>query len=202
MIGELNIGHAYVGGGDYPKPERIPTGLLGAKIDQRSSVRLLPDYQDPQRPELGKGLRSPLTEIGVDAKEGDFIVAVNGNPSQRDYRISIESSLEHADKQVTLTLNARPQDAGSRRCCYVPTGNEQPLYYYNWVQRNIEKVDKATGGRVGYLHIPDMGVPGLNEFVKYYYPQARKEAMIIDVRGNGGGNVSPISSNGFGVRSP
>src|SRR4030042_1403085 len=60
------------------------------------------------------------------------------------------------------------------------------------VQENIEKVDKATGGRVGYVHIPDMGVPGLNEFVRYYYPQLRKKALIIDVRGNGGGFVSPM----------
>ena len=63
---------------------------------------------------------------------------------------------------------------------------------YEWVQGNLEKVEKATQGRVGYIHIPDMGVSGLNEFVKYYYPQLRKEALIVDVRGNGGGNVSPM----------
>jgi len=65
------------------------------------------------------------------------------------------------------------------------------LYYYNWVQSNIEKVSKATNGTVGYVHVPDMGVPGLNEFVKHYYPQLRKEALIVDCRSNGGGNVSP-----------
>jgi tricorn protease len=66
------------------------------------------------------------------------------------------------------------------------------LYYLKWVNENIEKVNKATNGRVGYVHIPNMGVDGLNEFVKYYYPQLNKEALIIDVRGNGGGFVSPI----------
>jgi tricorn protease len=74
----------------------------------------------------------------------------------------------------------------------VPIDDESGLYYLQWVESNIEKVNKATNGRVGYIHIPDMGPAGLNEFVKYYYPQLVKEALIIDVRGNGGGNVSPI----------
>jgi tricorn protease len=74
----------------------------------------------------------------------------------------------------------------------IPTDDESQLYYYNWVQDNIDKVAEATGGQVGYIHIPDMGMKGLNEFVKYYYPQLRKRALIIDDRGNGGGNVSPM----------
>ena len=74
----------------------------------------------------------------------------------------------------------------------IPVDDERGLYYYDWVQGNLEKVTKATGGRVGYMHIPDMGVPGLNEFAKYFYPQTDKDAMIVDVRSNGGGNVSPM----------
>ena len=74
----------------------------------------------------------------------------------------------------------------------MPIETENALYYYDWVQANIEKVDKATGGKVGYIHVPNMGVDGLNEFVKHFYPQLRKKALIIDVRGNGGGNVSPM----------
>ena len=74
----------------------------------------------------------------------------------------------------------------------IPVEDERGLYYYDWVQGNIEKVAKASGGRVGYLHIPDMGVPGLNEFAKYFYAQTEKDAMIVDVRSNGGGNVSPM----------
>jgi tricorn protease len=74
----------------------------------------------------------------------------------------------------------------------MPIDDEQGLYYYAWVQGNIEKVEKATQGRVGYIHVPDMQIKGLNEFVKYFYPQFRKQALIVDVRGNGGGNVSPL----------
>src|SRR6185436_15130828 len=71
-----------------------------------------------------------------------------------------------------------------------PIDSEASLLYYEWTSRNREKVDRATGGRVGYLHIPDMGAAGIAEFIKAYYPQIRKEGLVIDVRSNGGGNVS------------
>jgi tricorn protease len=73
-----------------------------------------------------------------------------------------------------------------------PVADESALYYFDWVQANIEKVNRATNGEVGYIHIPDMGAAGLNEFAKYYYPQLNRKALIIDDRGNGGGNVSPM----------
>ena len=91
-----------------------------------------------------------------------------------------------------MKLNAKPDLEGARENTIVPTGDEHPLYYYDWVQNNIRKVSEATNGEVGYLHIPDMSAVGLNEFAKHYYPQLRKKALIIDVRGNGGGNVSPM----------
>jgi tricorn protease len=83
-------------------------------------------------------------------------------------------------------------EKGSREVVVVPIADEHPLYYQQWVQKNIKKVNEATKGQVGYVHIPDMQQRGLNEFVKHYYPQLRKKALIIDVRGNGGGNVSPM----------
>ena len=83
MIGELNIGHAYVGGGDYPKAERVQQGPPRREARARRVDELLPDRRDPRRAELGRGLRSPLTEIGVDVKQGDYILAVNGRPTAR-----------------------------------------------------------------------------------------------------------------------
>ncbi len=97
-----------------------------------------------------------------------------------------------AGKQVTLKVNSKPEMKGSRNVIVVPIADESKLRYFDWVQTNIDKVNKATGGKVGYIHIPDMLPPGLNEFAKYYYPQLNKKALIIDVRGNGGGNVSPM----------
>ncbi len=190
MIGELNIGHAYVGGGDLPKPERIPLGLLGAVIRPDASgyfriERILRGHNwDPK-------YRSPLTEIGVEVRPGDYILAVQGK-STRGMTDLYSALVGTAGKPVVLRVNREPKDEGARDQTVIPTADEQPLYYLDWVLGNIEKVEKASGGKIGYVHVPDMGVPGLNEFAKFYYPQLHKEALVVDCRGNGGGNVSPM----------
>jgi tricorn protease len=190
LVAELNLGHAYVGGGDYPKPDRIPVGLLGARIERDPGSgyfvirKILPGQNWDDK------LRSPLTGIGVEAREGDYILAIDGQPTTQ-WRDLYAALVDKAGKQVRLKLNSEPREQGSRETTVVPIADEQPLYYLDWVQRNIARVTEATDGRAGYVHIPDMGVSGLNEFVKYFYPQLRKEALVVDVRGNGGGNVSP-----------
>ncbi len=191
MIGELNVGHTYVGGGEYPKPKRITTGLLGAEIvrDGKSGYYRIEKILRGQN--WDKAIRSPLTEIGIDASQGDYILAIDGKSTTNVDNI-YELLLNKAGKQVTLKLNSKPVKKGSRDVIVVPTRSEEKLYYYEWVQTNIEKVSEATDGKVGYIHVPDMGRYGLNEFVKHFYPQIRKKALIIDVRGNGGGNVSPM----------
>jgi tricorn protease len=191
MISELSAGHTYVGGGDMPRKQRIQQGLLGAVIERDAASGYYRIKKILKGQNWDKAIRSPLADIGVDAREGDYILAVNGKPANQ-MRDIYESLVNTVGKQVRLKLNARVEEAGSREAVVVPINDERPLYYYEWVQGNLAKVDKATQGRVGYIHVPDMGVEGLNEFVKYYYPQLRKEALIIDVRGNGGGNVSPM----------
>ncbi|MHB9009936.1 MAG: S41 family peptidase, partial [Limisphaerales bacterium] len=190
MIGELNLGHAYVGGGDMPKPARVAQGLLGAEIVRDASgypriTRILRGQNwDPK-------YRSPLTEIGVNVSEGDYIVAINGRSTQALadlYRVLAGT----AGQQVKLKINGEPREEGAREETVIPTDNEQPLYYLDWILTNIEAVEEASDGKIGYVHVPDMGVPGLNEFAKFYYPQLHKEALIVDCRGNGGGNVSPM----------
>jgi tricorn protease len=190
MIAELNVGHAYVNGGDKPAPERIKTGLLGAEISKDASGYFKVDkILDGQN--WDQGSRSPLTEVGVNVKEGDFIVAIDGK-STKDLADIYSALFGKADQQVMLKVNSSPDEAGSREVIVKPIADEANLYYYNWVHKNIEYVGQKTNGEVGYIHIPDMGVTGLNEFVKYFYPQLDKNALIIDDRGNGGGNVSPM----------
>jgi len=191
MVGELNVGHTYVGGGDMPKAKRIKTGLLGAELERDAKTRYYRIKKILKGENWNKSLRSPLTEIGVNAKEGDYILAVDGQPTNQVRNI-YELLIDKAGKQVKLKLNSSPVEKGAREVTVVPTGDELNLYYYNWVENNIRKVNEATDGKVGYIHVPDMGVHGLNEFVKRFYPQLRKKALIIDVRGNGGGNVSPM----------
>jgi len=191
MIGELSAGHTYVGGGDMPHPRRLKVGMLGAQFARDAKTgffkiaRILKGQNwDPSR-------RSPLTEVGVNVREGEYIIAVNGKPL--DKFTDIAEALDNtAGKQVTLKVNATPEEKGSRDVVVIPVETENQLYYYNWVEGNIGKVTKATDGRVGYIHIPNMGVDGLNEFVKSFFPQLRKKALIIDVRGNGGGFVSAM----------
>ena len=190
MIGELNIGHAYTGGGDRPETPRLKLGLLGAELERDGS-----GYYKINKILKGESWNdatiSPLTEIGVNAKEGDFIVAIDG-VSTKDMNNIYEALVDKAGKTVVLSLNSKASESGARDVVVTPIASENSLYYYNMVQNNIEKVSKATNGQVGYIHIPDMGPEGLNEFVKYFYPQLTKKALIIDDRGNGGGNVSPM----------
>ena len=191
MIGELNAGHAYVGGGDYPKGDKIRLGLLGAELSRDEKSKFYRIDRILKGANWEKTLRSPLTDIGVDVKEGDYILEVNGKPTSEMNNI-YEALINQVRKQVTLTVNSKPDLSGSRKSVVIPIPDEHSLYYLNWVEGNIAKVDKATDGRVGYIHIPDMSLEGLNQFVKYFYPQLKKEALIIDVRGNGGGFVSPM----------
>jgi tricorn protease len=190
MVGEISIGHSYVNGGDRPDVKKIKLGLLGARLSRDGSGYYKID-KILKGENWSKEERSPLTELGVDAKEGDFIIAINGN-STKDMNDIYEALVNTANQQVELTLTSKASPEGARKTLVVPTDDESKLYYYNWVQGNIKKVNDASNGEIGYIHIPDMSAEGLNEFVKHFFPQLNKRALIIDDRGNGGGNVSPM----------
>ena len=191
MISELNVGHAYVGGGELPEVRKVQQGLLGAEFKRDAATgffqvtRILPgENWSPKR-------RAPLTEVGVNVAVGDWIVAIDGRPTSGVKNLN-ELLVNTAGKPVVLSVSAKPAAEGARRVVVTPTTDEADLYYYAWVQANIKKVSDATDGKVGYIHVPDMQQAGLNEFAKHYYPQLKKQALVIDVRGNGGGNVSPM----------
>ncbi len=190
MIGELNCGHAYVNPGETEQPKRINTGLLGAEItrDKSGFFRLEKIFPGAS---WSKELRSPLTEPGVDVKAGEYIVAIDGVPTNT-VKDMYSLLVGKAEIPTEISLNAKPQLSGARKVVVSPLANEYPLIHYNWVQDNIKKVDQASNGRIGYIYIPDMGPEGLNEFARYFYPQLDKEGLIIDDRANGGGNVSPM----------
>jgi tricorn protease len=189
MISELTVQHAYVEGGDFQIPPRPRVGLPGARFELDKAAgryRISRIFEGENEEDI---YRSPLTEIGVNVSVGDYVLAVDGQELKANddpYRL-----LRHkADNPVSLTVNKTPSFEGARIVSYRPITDEGSLIYLNWVANNRRKVSEATGGRVGYIHIPDMGANGIREFIKWYYPQIRKEAMIVDVRANGGGNVS------------
>lgn len=190
MIGELACGHAYVNPGETNRAKRIQTGLLGAEISRDKSgffrlEKIIPGAS------WSKELRSPLTEPGIEAKVGEFIVAIDGIPTN-SVKDMYSLLVDKANVPTELLINDKAQLAGARKIVISPLANEHPLYHYNWVQDNIKKVDQASNGKIGYIYIPDMGPEGLNEFARYFYPQLDKEGLIIDDRANGGGNVSPM----------
>jgi tricorn protease len=191
MVAELSVSHAYIAGGDYEIPKRPQVALPGARIELDAAsgrYRLGKIYRGQNEEEL---YRSPLTEVGIDVKEGDYILAIDGQDlTAKDN--PYQSLRNKANRPVQLTVNSKPTTEGSHTISYRPITSETDLIYLDWVTHNREFVSKATDGKVGYIHIPDMGADGIREFIKYYYPQIRKEALIVDVRGNGGGNVSQM----------
>ena len=188
MVSELNAGHTYISGGDYEIPDRAPVGLPGAlfELDEDAGLfRIASIYRGHNAEEK---YRSPLTEVGVDAKAGDYVLAIKGielKGEDNPYRL-----LQHTTDPVTLTLNSLPSMTGARETTYEPLRSEASLRYLGWVLGNYDKVTEMTDGKVGYLHIPDMGSDGIAEWIKWFYPQMRKGGLVVDARGNGGGNVS------------
>ena len=182
MISEVASGHCYVSPGEYPKSERIPMGLLGAEFSKVADGFRIDKILEgaTYRPEL----RSPLTEPGLGVKEGDVITAIDG-VSLKDVDNIYKLLIGKADVLTELTINGK-------KVVVKPIDDEYPLYHYAWVMKNIRTVEKLSGGRVGYIYIPDMGQEGLSEWARYYYPQLDKEALIVDDRANGGGNSSPM----------
>jgi tricorn protease len=191
MIGELSNSHTYVGGGDYPDLHPVNVGLLGVDFEADQSAGMYRFKKIYAGENWGQQNRSPLTEPGVAVKEGDYLIAVNGRPlrtPQNPYELFVNT----VNENVTLTVNSKASEDGSHTVQVKPISDENNLRELAWVESNRKKVDAASNGRIGYVYLPDMGGEGLNEFVKQYFPQIRKEGMIIDVRYNGGGFVDQL----------
>ncbi len=191
MIGELSNSHTYVGGGDYPELPHTNVGLLGADVELDSANGMYRFKKIYAGENWHADLRSPLTEPGVNVKEGDYLLGINGQ-SLRAPTNPFELLENTANQTVSLTVNSKPSEEGARTVQVTPIADEGDLRENAWVEANRKKVDAATNGRVGYIYIPDMGAPGLNAFVKEYFPQIRKEGLIIDIRYNGGGFVDQL----------
>jgi len=191
MIGELSNSHTYVGGGDMPDLHPVNVGLLGAdyEVDSASGIYRIKKIFTGEN--WDAHTRSPLTEPGVNIKEGDYLIAINGRPL-RAPQTPDELLINTANEVVTLAINSKPAPEGARKVVVKPIGDEYTLRQLNMIATNRKKVDAASGGRIGYVYLPDMGDAGLNEFVKQYFPQIRKEGIIFDIRYNGGGFVDQL----------
>jgi tricorn protease len=191
MVAELSASHSYIQGGDFDIPDRPEVALLGARVelDKAAGRYKIAEILKGQNEE--KRYRSPLTQIGVDVKAGDYLLAIEGEDLTAD-KNPYQVLRYKADHPIELTVNSKPSAKDARKVTIEPITDETNLRYLAWVEANRKRVSDATGGRVGYLHIPDMGEDGIREFIKWFYGQIRKEGLIVDVRGNGGGNVSQM----------
>jgi len=190
MVAELSLGHTYVWGGDVRRSKPVPVGLLGADLEPDPSGRYRfariygGEPWDPKR-------SSPLSLSHARVKEGDFLLKVDGRPLRAGD--NPYSRLQKAAGQlVQLTVGPDPGGRDAREVEITTLKSEGAVRYHAWVKRNRELVDKKTGGRVGYLHIPDMMTAGMVAFDRWYYPQVRKEGLIVDARWNRGGFVSEL----------
>ncbi len=188
MFSELAVGHHRVGGGDQlRRPDNVPGGLLGADFeisDGRYRVKKVYGGLNWNR-----NLRAPLTEPGVGVVAGEYLLAVNGRdliPPENLY-----SRFENrANKIVEITVGPNANGSGSRTVPVVPIANETSIRNRGWIEANIRKVHEATDGRVAYVYVPNTAQPGYDYFRRYFYPQADKDAIIIDERYNGGGQLA------------
>lgn len=191
MLGELNAGHAYITSGESPEIERIPTGLLGAQYSKDSRTGAFRIEKIFRNAKWNENLTAPLNAPGVEAKVGEYLVEVNGIAAG-DLLDPGQALVGKVGKTVSLKIASDASGKNARTVYVKPIKDEAQLAYNEWVYNNMEKVEKLSGGEIGYIHIPDMSTEGLDMFTKMFYTQLDKKALIIDDRMNGGGNVSPI----------
>jgi tricorn protease len=187
MMGELIVGHAYVGAGDIPAPDKVNGGLLGADYEIADGhYRIKRIYRGLNwHPEL----RAPLTEPGVQVSEGEYILAVNGEPLTADdniYRL-FEGT---ADQVTSLLVGPSTDRSEARKVMIKPLEGEAALRHWSWVEGNRRRVDELSAGRVAYVYMANTAVEGYASFNRYYYSQLDKEAVVLDERYNGGGSVA------------
>jgi tricorn protease len=188
MHSELAVGHHGVGGGDFlNQPDRIPGGLLGADYTvDGDRYRFAKVYGGLNwNPEL----RAPLTEPGVDVEAGEYLIAVSGEDLR--YPENLYSRFENTvNKAVEISVARNRNGSDARTVTVVPIANESSLRNRDWVEGNIRKVHEATDGRVAYVYVPNTAGLGHTYFKRYFFPQADKDALIVDERFNGGGQAA------------
>ncbi len=188
LVSESNTGHAYVNWGDFEKVKPIESGLLGARLEADQTAGRFRIDEIYKGENWNQERRSPLTELGVDVHEGDYLLSINGQEiaaSENAYRY-LENT---AGEMLEITVSANPDGSNPRTSLIKPVSSELDLLYFNWVRERREIVDKLSNGRIGYIHVPNTSFEGNRELFRGMYAYHDKEALIIDDRYNGGGFI-------------
>ena len=184
MLSYMSVGHMFVGGGTEPEIPKVKVGLLGADYKIENGRYRFAHVYDGEN--WNPKLQAPLTQPGVDVREGEYLLAVNGRELNATDNL-FSFFLETAGQQVVLKVGPNPNDTGSRQVTVVPVDNEENLRNLHWIESNRRKVDDMTGGKVAYIYVPDTGPGGYSNFNRYFFAQVGKQAAIIDERFNHGG---------------
>ncbi|HRH42655.1 MAG TPA: PDZ domain-containing protein [Pyrinomonadaceae bacterium] len=184
MVNQIGVGHTFISGGDQPRPNFVPGGLLGADYKiENGRYRFARVYNGES---WNPNLRAPLTAPGVNVKAGEYLLAVNGrNVTATDNIYQFFEST--ANKQVVIKVGSNPDGTGSRNVTVVPTASENGLRNLAWIEDNRRTVDKLSGGKLGYVYIPNTGGGGFESFNRYFFSQTNKQGAVIDERFNSGG---------------
>lgn len=189
MMSEMVVGHNYVGAGDFPQGPNVSTGLLGADYEiSNGKYRIAKIYGTERWYPANK---APLSVPGLDVKEGDYILAVNGRPLTEDMNISqlLEGKVGN---QVLLKVNGQPNESGAREIVVEPVSlqGEMALRLSDWVENNRRKVEQLSDGKIAYVYMLNTGQEGYTSFNRMYFAQTDKKALLLDERFNGGGSVA------------
>lgn len=192
LISELNIGHAYITSpGDVESSPQIGVGVLGCdyelvKSDAGTAYKITKIYAGA---DWDTDARGPLSQLGVDVKEGDYLLAVDGVPVDTSKDVWA-AFIDTANRTTSITVSDKPvMDASAREVLVKPIGGEAGLRYRSWIEQNRAYVEKRSEGKVGYIYVPNTGVDGQNDLFRQFIGQRGKEALIIDDRWNGGGQI-------------
>ncbi|MBT8185363.1 MAG: PDZ domain-containing protein [Eudoraea sp.] len=184
MSGEVSVGHSYVSGGDFPDLDRIPIGLLGCDFKvEKELYKFSKIYTGEQ---WNPDLRAPLAYPGINVKEGDYLLAVNGQ--QLTSKINPYSLFEQTADQVTsVTIGSKADKSDARKVLVKPVRTENSLRTFDWIEGNRRKVSELSNGKLAYVYVPNTSGRGFEYFNRYYFSQQDKKGVIIDERNNGGG---------------
>ncbi|HEY3281771.1 MAG TPA: PDZ domain-containing protein, partial [Armatimonadota bacterium] len=184
MLGEISVGHLFLGGGDRIRAPRVPGGLLGADYSlENGRYRFAKVYRGEN---WNPDLRAPLTEPGVNVKEGEYLLAVDG----RDLRATddVYAFFEAtAGRALTLKVGPNPEGKGSREVKVTPISSETNLRHRAWIDANRRRAEELSGGKLAYIYLPDTSLGGFSSFNRYFYPQSDRQGAVVDERFNGGG---------------